>query len=496
MQTATLQVMAAGSVDFLTIAAALAPLAVALALVMGGRGVPLAAAAGMAVALALVALTDFSIAPAALPGAAATVLILALSVAMVVAPGQYLVAVLRAHGIIDGLAARIDGIAMARERKALITVLGIAPAVESLTGFGVSMFISLPILLHLYGRRRGFYLGLLGMNIMPWGTFALATLVGSAIAGVDLRELGIATSMTSALVFPLLGVAAVAVMGGGRALRAHGWFGLALGVALSALLFVGNRFLVVEAAGVFAGAGVILMGALLGRPAAGAVVAGQKALAALTMPYLLLVGLIVGSRAVPPLWEFLSTALVLQSGELRFAVLTSPGVMLAVTAALVQAFHRARAGLGASLRRSCHPVACIFAFLVLAQTMREAGMVGVFAEAVGRTGAAAVTLLTPLLGALSGAATGSNVSGNVLMMPALAEVGARFGASALFAAAQNSAAGHAVFGSVPIIVLAATIARECGVKAPPVGQSLRFALWMQCAVCAAVMAAFAFFLHT
>jgi len=323
-----------------------------------------------------------------------------------------------------------------------------------------------------------------------------AALVRRALARFGCRlvhngehECGIGASISA-------GVAAVAVMGGGRALRAHGRFGLALGMALSALLFVGNRFLVVEAAGVFAGAGVVAMGALLGRPAAGAVVAGQKTLTALTMPYLLLVGLIVGSRAVPPWWEFLSTALVLQSGGLRFAVLASPGVMLAVTAALVQVVYRARAGLGASLRRSCHPVACIFAFLALAQTMREAGMVGVFADAVGRTGAAAVTLLTPLLGALSGAATGSNVSGNVLMMPALAEVGARFGAAALFAAAQNSAAGHAVFGSVPIIVLAAAIARECGAKAPPLGQSLRFALWMQCAVCAAVMAAFAFFLHT
>ena len=63
------------------------------------------------------------------------------------------------------------------ENKALILLLGFLPAVESLTGFGVSLFLGVPIFLKLFPQKKALKLSVLGMNIMPWGTLALATII-------------------------------------------------------------------------------------------------------------------------------------------------------------------------------------------------------------------------------------------------------------------------------------------------------------------------------
>src|SRR5690349_16630062 len=75
---------------------------------------------------------------------------LALSVALVVLPGLFLTEVLKGQGIIDGIASGISAIALDPAAKMLILLLGVMPAVESLTGFGVSLFLSVPVLLRLF----------------------------------------------------------------------------------------------------------------------------------------------------------------------------------------------------------------------------------------------------------------------------------------------------------------------------------------------------------
>lgn len=452
---------------------ALLPLAATLAAIVAGLGPIAGSGVGIALVIGLVAVTGFALPVDALPGAAATVVILTVSVALVVVPGQYLNAVLRARGVVAGLADRIGAVPIDREKKALVLLLGIAPAVESLTGFGVSLFLTVPLVFHLYRGDPAWRLSLISMNIMPWGTVALATLVGAKLAAVEAEALGTWSAVVSAPVFPLLGLVGAAVLGGTAGLRRDGGYGVVLGLALAGLLWLNNRYLYVETAGIFAGLGTALLGILLARrrpgasdaPAVGAT--GRPGVATLLAPYLLLVALIVASRAIAPLWRWLGEAVVLESGAIRFSVLTSPGIMLALTALAVQAARPVSAPLLPVLRRASKPVLSIFAFLVLAQMMREAGMIAAVAEAMRGLDAGVLAVAAPAIGMASGLATGSNLGGNALAMPVLAEVGAAAGAPALWAAVQNSAAGHAVFASVPIAVLVGTVAREAGAQSDP-----------------------------
>jgi len=456
----------------LTALLALLPLAATLAAIVAGLGPLAGSALGIALAVGLVATTGFAVSAETLPAAAATVAILTLSVALVVVPGQYLNAVLRARGIISGMAERIGAAAVDRDRKALILLLGVAPAVESLTGFGVSLFLTVPLIFHLYRGDAAWRLALISMNIMPWGTIALATLIGAKLAAVEVQVLGVWTAAVSAPVFPLLGLVGAAVLGGGAGLRRNGWFGLALGIMLAGLLWLNNRYLYVETAGVFAGLATTLAGILLagrGRMTRGrgtaAPATGGPGPVALLAPYALLVGLVVSSRAIGPLWRWLTDAVVLESGAIRFSVLTSPGLALALTAVAVQAVRPAATPVATVLQRSAKPILSIFAFLVLAQVMREAGMVAAIAGLMRGLDPGILAVAAPAIGMASGLATGSNLGGNALAMPVLAEVGAVAGTRALWAGVQNSAAGHAVFASVPIAVLVASIAREAGAVA-------------------------------
>ncbi|MGG7569491.1 hypothetical protein [Streptomyces sirii] len=91
---------------------------------------------------------------------------------------------------------------------------------------------------------------------------------------------------------------------------------------------------------------------------------------------------------------------------------------------------------------------------------------------------------------LSGFITGSNVGGNALMMPLqerLAPHGA--GLDVWFAALQNSAAGHAVFTSLPMIMLILVVAGDSAKGAGVVEYGLlRFGLRVTAALYAALAA--------
>ncbi|PRC94210.1 hypothetical protein [Solimicrobium silvestre] len=56
-------------------------------------------------------------------------------------------------------------------------------------------------------------------------------------------------------------------------------------------------------------------------------------------------------------------------------------------------------------------------------------------------------------GLISGYLTGSSVGGNAPMMTMQSTIGSGIGKPLFFAALQNSSAGHAVFASMPIILL-------------------------------------------
>ena len=455
--------------------AVLVPLAVvAVAILLARTSVLTGSLLGIAAAVLMSLWVGFEWQMAKVRNIGLDSLLLTASVAMVIVPGLGFNALLRSQGLTRQLALWVRQLPVSREAKALLVLLGLAPAVESLTGFGVSMFLTIPILYPLYAARTA-RLGLLSMNIMPWGTLGLATLVGAMLVGSEPQELGVLTSFTSALVFPYLGAVSAWFASDGPRGR-HVALGVALGSLLSLALMGSNLFVGVEAAGVVAGFVVCTVGLWLLK--SGSIRLNQGLL--LLWPYVLLLGFVLVQRLTPGLHDCLNDAWVLEAHRVKFHPLVSPGILLALAAlALFVRSPSHRIDTKEVSLKAFRILASVGLFLVLSQVLVQTGMLEAFVTRTGRgiteTG---MIIVTVLLGALSGFTTGSNLGGNALLIGAhsVDPAGGDM-AGLLLAALQNSGAGHAVFASVPMIVLLLGILRdESGEAAPAEHDLLRFAL--------------------
>lgn len=433
------------------------------------RSAAVGALAGIGIAAGLSVLVGkFAIDGPGLVQVLGTTGILALSALLVIVPGLYLNAVLRGQGVIDGLVARIASIRLDPEPKAFLLLLGILPAVESLTGFGVSLFLGIPIFFRLFPPDRAYRLSLLGMNIMPWGTLGLATVVGASLSGYSTAALGTATALTSMLVYPAIGLVALRVLGGGALLRRYALAVVLLGCGLSLSLFYCNRYGFVETGGIISGLVVSGLGFILfrmfGRRTTSADDEGRvpTPLVRILFPYGLLLLLLFALRIIPALHQWLAELLVLTSGRVKFSVFTSPGLALAITGILVFLVAPIKIDHGMVWKRSRTAVLNLCCFILLAQVMNASHMIATLAQALGqlKNQDAILLPLSALLGMVSGFITGSNLGGNALAMGMQQQIGHALDEGLLFSALQNSAAGAAVFMSLPIIILVMTIARD------------------------------------
>jgi lactate permease len=400
-----------------------------------------------------------------------TTLILTFSAALVIIPGLYLNAVLRAQGIVDALAEWIQSIHMNAELKALILLLGVLPAVESLTGFGVSLFVGIPIFYRLFISDLAFRLSLLGMNIIPWGALALPTIVGASLSGYSVTQLGTETALTSALVFPLIGVMAIYVVGKQALLMKYGVLALVLGSSLSALLYFFNMLGFVETAGILAGVTISLLGYIFFHQLASRASAdgtrgdeqtSVRAIMHIFSPYLLVLSLFFLTHVITPIYKWLAELVVLVVGRVRFSVFASPGLVLCMATLIILLVHPVTLDHKKILTRAKTALSGLCCFIFMGQLMNESHMIDIVTETLKqwKDQGTVVLLFSSLLGMVSGFITGSNLGGNALVMGMQQQIGNASGDGLLFSALQNSAAGHAVFTSLPIIILAMTIVRD------------------------------------
>ncbi|CAJ2375989.1 MAG: L-lactate permease (modular protein) [Arenicellales bacterium IbO2] len=444
---------------------ALLPLAALLAALVCKRGAFASSLIGIAAALAVMHF-DRRYALAFSAEDLRAVLILTLSAALVIVPGQIFNALLQSAHVISAIGAKVRAASGSRVKTASLIVFGAAPALESLTGFGVSLFFTVPLLLQLFPAGRALLLSLLGMNIMPWGTLGLSTLIGAQIAGLDFKQLSMMTAATSFAVFPVIGALVALVCRADCRERFDFLYPPLAGLMLACALLVSARYAAPELAGVFAGAATALILSAARLRALKFRMPQLAQWAQLLAPYLTLVAL-VGASRIPPLHDALQRALRWEGGGIALPVLASPGVTLLISALLFCAFStqlRARREMfqlfQLGITRSLRPVGGIFLFVLFAQLHRAGGLFAGIAERAADLQRAEIALAAPLLGMFGGFATGSNVGGNALFMPLQAEIGARFAQEPVFAALQNSASGHAVFLSLPIILLALSIAGD------------------------------------
>jgi len=419
----------------------MSPVGLVIGLILLVRRPPVQAAlAGLAVVLALWALG--AAAPLSL-ATSATILqdtwVLFLSTACVIVPGLAFVILVERGGAPQAIGTWVRELGWTPPAQVIFIVLGLAPLLEAMTGFGVSLIATVPLLMGLFSRSTGMKIAMAGMVVMPWGTLGLATTIGALLAHLPAQTLGSHSALVSAPVF--LCLAGIALWQAGIR-RAVPWLGLCLvSLLFSTVLYSLNAQIGPEVAGVLAGLTVVCLGLGLAFGTRGSLVRWPAA----AWPYLALLGVIIASRILFRLsgWD---GVWVVHGAQVSWQPLASPGVALLIVSVWMVLRQKESSGFPWALlvKRAKFPVATIFLFLLLSQVMVNAGFLVEAQRALQSLTGLPLAATISLLAGIGGCVTGSNVGGNTLVMPSVAALGNAYGP--WLAAMVNSAAGHGALG--------------------------------------------------
>ena len=363
--------------------------------------------------------------------------------------GLLLYNLLSAGGAIDRMSGFLGRLEPEGEALALVVVVGAAPFFESITGFGVAVVISAPILLAAgFSPLRAAVLSSWGQCAVPWGALGIGTVIGADLSGTSFGELSDLSALLSLPLFPVYAVAAVALAGGWEGVKRRGVEAILLGLIAGAATLLTSLFFIPE-----------LSGALGGLAATAAFLAvrwrrlsEESVPARAFLPYMFLLVLLAVTNGLRPVGAWLASL---------GPVFEGPGLSLLLSAAFAAfLFGLEGEAVGSATRQTFKqwlPVAgAVVSFLLAGQVVATSG-----AAALLASGAAAFgpfyAAVAPVLGALGGALTGSNAASNALFMPVQVEAARGLGLSEAFVAAiQNVAGSHASMLAPQRVVLAAT----------------------------------------
>ena len=352
--------------------------------------------------------------------------------------------------------------------SALLMVHGVVPFMETVTGFGVSVMIGLPLLLGFgFTPYRAALLTLLGLMIGPWGSMGPGTLLASQDAGVTLREMGLASGAVNGVAFLASGIVAAAVAGHGSAhgtgadgrllsLRRIGpgplssWLGAGVvsALVLWALVLVANLLLGTAVAGAVATLAVSVLWLLVLRRGRLRPGPGRA-----MVPYLVLMaGTVTG--------QMLNRTLELgPAGE----VISSPALW-SITAAMLGGWmlHLERGQvprlLGDSVRLWGQAGVPTGRYMMLGVAVAGGGLAAAMGEALTALGPTYL-FLAPFVGGLSGYITASGTGANAMVGPTQVAAAQSMGVSPLWMMAlQNSSAGWGIIAGPARVELAYRLA--------------------------------------
>lgn len=397
-----------------------------------------------------------------------TSFILSLSAVLVIIPGLYLNNVLKVSHIIDEIIVWVDNIKIKKEVKVLLLILGILPALESLTGFGVSLFLGVPLFFRMFESKKAYKLSVLGMNAMPWGTLGLALVIGSKLSGYSLVDIAAQTAIFSSVIFPVVGCIALYIVGGFSLIKRYAYLAIIFGLLLGVMLYVFAKLNMVEISGVLAGiSGTIIMFfflRLLFKTKHNEIGKEHRFLEVMhfTFPYLLVLVLICIFKFVTPVSDFLNNAIVLRSEHMSFAPLGSPGLALTIVV-LFMLFKNSSMKLEHRiiLKRGWLSGFGLFLFILISQIMSQTGIITDIITIISNVkDKHIIMLIMHAIGMIGGFITGSTVGSNALLMHIQQQIGNNIGSGLLFSAMQNSAGGHSAMFSLSIIIMITMIAKD------------------------------------
>ncbi len=452
-------------------ALALAPSAAVLVAVLLLRWSGLAAAVAATLTTLVIWLAGPFVAAASdqLERALADAALLTLLVAAMTIPGFLFVETARRKHAAAAFSHLITTIGLPPARAAILIAVGVGVMLESLTGMGVSLLVTVPLLLRIASRRQAIALALVGMSLMNWGALSISVHVGAKLANLSIAEIAKGMSELSGAVAFFLPLLCLVILGMGEKPRtdtrqqplagrlapsalhpAHIVAACLIGAVLWIAIWMGSRWIGVEVVGVVGGLAVIITMVLMAESRAGL---GKALTAPGLKPYLWLIAAVFVQKLAAAALAKAGISPTLSTGRIDFAILTSPAIAL-LTATLLSA-RSSVDGVAAKAvaQRAWRPVASIALFMIAARLLIESRAIAALAGLVEGLGYTSAVVATALLGGISGFATGSAVSGNALFMPAAAAIGESFGARLLFAALQAGSAGHVSMTALPVLAI-------------------------------------------
>lgn len=363
--------------------------------------------------------------------------------------GLLLYNLLSAGGAIQRVSEFLGVLEPEKEALALVVVIGAAPFFESVTGFGVAVVISAPILLAAgFSPLKAAVLASWGQCAVPWGALGVGTLIGADLAGMRFGELSDASALLSLPLFPVYGLSAVALAGGWNGLRKRGLEAMLLGLVAGFGTLFTSLYLIPELSGAVGGFAAVVTFLATRRESLSRAHIPFRDLS----PYgflLILLALTNGPEGIQSALENLSP------------IFAGPGLPLLLSGLFtvwLLGLHR-DTGLSAIRRTFVQwlPTAgAVVTFVLAGQVVGNSGAAALLASAAVGLGKF-YPLAAPAIGALGGALTGSNAASNALFMPLQVEAANSTGASkALVAAIQNVAGSHASLLAPQRVILAAT----------------------------------------
>lgn len=331
----------------------------------------------------------------------------------------------------------------------LLLIFGLTPFMESVTGFGLGVVISAPLLVRMgLTPVQAVVSGLLGLVLVPWGSLGPGTLVAGELGGQDLTGLGLWSALLS---LPVLVVGMATVVAVLALPVTAGLVALCATVVATqwVALFAANALLGVPPAGIVSAAAVIALLLGLRRLRRGLLPPVSRDLGRATIPFVVLLSGIFGTTA--------AHAAIDTPAALGWT--SSPALWLIVAALVaVRVFtggdHLALRVIATGLRTWVSVAANAIVFMLFGIVMATAGMAAHIAGLA--TGLGTVSLaLAPAVGALGGYLTGSNTGAAAMFSGATVGAATELGADALVAlAGQNVGGSYAIIVSPPRVALA------------------------------------------
>jgi lactate permease len=476
------------------VALAAAPILVPVALLLVlRRSAALAGAAGLAVALALTGLVpDYGVAAAELGRALTAGVLATMIVSYVLLGGMLLHGILREAGALDAVAGLAAGLVPDPGRRALIFVLGFSVFLESATGFGIGIVFAAPLFLALgYAPRHAAILALAGQCAVTWGALGIGTVLGAELTGVPVARVGFLAAPLTLPLMLLCGAVALWLSGGRSVLIRRLPELLLYAVLLAVVAGAGSLWLGVEVAGMIGGLAVAAAGLAVDRLTSGPAGAGAAGRGAgmpgarrALVPFALLLAMLLATRLVSPLGDWLSGVAVIEAAgvDFRLPLLYHPGFWLLLTAlfaarTLGVTGARLTGTVAVALRQWLMATLAVAGFLCFSQIMFATGMTAALAEAVAQGTGRFYAFLLPLVGALGGFLTASNAGSNAMFVQFQTAVGERLGLPVdVVAAAQNAAGANMTLASPGRVVLAAAVVGLAGREAELMRPALVLAL--------------------